>query len=62
MLMLLYTNILVGCKCNKMSHTQLLGALLKSSGLASQGDMAQLDWFIIENILRIIFTNFQKKN
>jgi hypothetical protein len=45
-----------------MSHTQLLGALLKSSGLASQGDMAQLDWFIIENILRIIFTNFQKKN
>jgi hypothetical protein len=44
-----------------MTHTQLLGALLKSSELASQGDVAKLDWFIIENILRIIFYKFSKK-
>jgi len=27
----------------KKTHTQLLGVLLKSSGLASQGDVAKLD-------------------
>jgi hypothetical protein len=49
------------CKRNKTTHTQLLGALLKNSGLASEGDMAKLDWFIIENIFRIIFYKFSKK-
>jgi len=48
------------CKCNKTNHTQLLGALLKNSGLASQGDMAKLDWFIIENIFKINFYKFSK--
>jgi hypothetical protein len=47
-----------GCKRNETTHTQLLGVLLKSSGLTNQGDMAKLDWFIIENIFRIIFYKF----
>jgi len=29
------------CKCNKTTHTQLLGALLKNSGLASEGDIGK---------------------
>jgi hypothetical protein len=45
----------VGANTKKTIHTQLLGALLKSSGFASQGDVAKLDWFITENIFRIIF-------
>ncbi len=50
----------LGCKHNKTTHTQFLGALLKSSGLANHNDVAKLDWFITKNILRIIFYKFSK--
>jgi hypothetical protein len=46
---------------NKMTHTQLLGVLLKSNGLVIQGDMAKLDWFITSSILKIVFYKFSKK-
>jgi hypothetical protein len=43
-----------------MTHAQLLGALLKSNGLVSQGDMAKLDWFIKKfKKLKSLLTSFQ---
>jgi hypothetical protein len=35
--------------------------LLKNSGLANQGDMAKLDWFIIENFFLNHFLQVFKK-
>jgi hypothetical protein len=34
---------------------------VKNSGLASQVDVAKLDWFITKNILRISFYKFSKE-
>jgi hypothetical protein len=42
--------LLVGCIHKTMTHTHLVIALLKSSGLASQ-DVVKLDWLFKKNLL-----------